>query len=92
MGTLKTFDLRYAEDDDGDFSAWIYRGDGTQVLRGTMTQRPDWLVRIADLATVGGHLEEVDAPPPTRLFWCVIDTDGNLIRFSGRLAAITFKP
>lgn len=81
MGALTIFDMRYAEEAD-TFSAWVYRDIGTQVLRGTMTQRPDWLVRIADLATVGGHLENVAVPPPERLFWCTIDDEHNLVRFS----------
>ena len=35
----------------------------------SMVERPDWLVKIIDLAVVGGHGHEIPNPPPDLIVW-----------------------
>lgn len=49
--------------------------------RGEVSQRPEWLERILNTATVGGHLKRVNQPPPNAIVWFTTDDDNNLKSF-----------
>jgi hypothetical protein len=49
--------------------------------RGEVSQRPEWLERILNTATVGGHLKRVNQPPPDAIVWFTTDADNNLKTF-----------
>jgi hypothetical protein len=56
--------------------------DGTETTwRGDVDTRPEWLERIVDTATVGGHLKRVSQPPPDSIVWFTTDLDNNLQSF-----------
>lgn len=80
MTSSDQFEVRYAEDGD-QYTVWVYTYGGTQVSGGLTMTRPKWLEDILTVAVVGGHLREVDAPPPSRLFWCYVDHDMKLLGF-----------
>lgn len=43
----------------------------------SMVERPDWLVKIIDLAVVGGHRHEIPNPPPDLIVWFRTHKDSN---------------
>ena len=48
----------------------------------SMTARPEWLVRIIDLAIVSGNLQKIPVPPPDVIVWFRTGRDDNdLIEF-----------
>lgn len=49
--------------------------------RGEIHSRPDWLVRVIDTATVGGHLKRIAQPPPDAIVWFTTDLDNTLKSF-----------
>ena len=56
--------------------------DGVETTwRGEVSQRPEWLERILNTATVGGHLKRVNQPPPDAIVWFTTDADNNLKTF-----------
>ena len=56
--------------------------DGVETsLRGYLDSRPQWLERIVDTATVGGHLKRIPQPPPDAIVWFTTDLDNNLLTF-----------
>ena len=76
-----------------DFKEYRYeeRGD-TYTLRcwcngretsslGFKSDRPEWLVRIIDMAKVGGHMSLVRQPPPDCIVWFQTDANNNLEAF-----------
>lgn len=73
---------RYAEVRNG-FVLWVYNNNThtPQVTQGTMTQRPAWLVTIANAARLGGHMADIPDPPPDRVVWFDIDASYNLVEF-----------
>ena len=81
--------IRYAEF-EGKFTLWDYAHDeesrygstGPVVTTGTLDKRPEWLVRIVNVALTGGHVARPASPPPDMMFWCDIDPDHNLIDFT----------
>jgi hypothetical protein len=47
-----------------------------------MVDRPAWLVKIIDLAVVGGHTQTIPTPPPDLIVWFRTEKDtNNLITF-----------
>jgi len=44
-----------------------------------LSQRPEWLVNIVNIARVGDHFLEVQDPPPDRVLWFAVDSDFNLL-------------
>jgi hypothetical protein len=56
--------------------------DGREtVTLGDKSARPDWLVRIIDIAKVGGHMSLVREPPPDCIVWFQTDANNNLQAF-----------
>jgi hypothetical protein len=56
--------------------------DGREtVALGYKSARPDWLVRIIDIAKVGGHMSLVREPPPDCIVWFQTDANNNLQAF-----------
>ena len=74
------YECRY-EEALGEFILKRWRNGHEEASRGLVTDLPDWLSRIRDVATVGGHLKRVMVPPPDNIVWFTTDDDGNLINF-----------
>lgn len=74
------YECRY-EERDGDYTLKQWRDGHETASRGLVTDLPEWLARIRDVATVGGHLKRVMVPPPDNIVWFTTDDDGNLINF-----------
>ena len=43
----------------------------------SMVERPEWLVKIIDLAVVGGHVQAIRHPPPDLIVWFRTSRDSN---------------
>ena len=73
-------EYRYEErHDEYTLKCWH---DGVETSwRGFVDSRPEWLKRIVDTATVGGHLKRVSQPPPDSIVWFTTDLDNNLQSF-----------
>ena len=74
------YECRY-EERGLDYTLKKWRDGHEEASRGLVTDLPDWLERIRDVATVGGHLKRVQVPPPDNIVWFTTDDDGNLINF-----------
>lgn len=74
------YECRY-EERGLDYTLKKWRDGHEEASRGLVTDLPDWLSRIRDVATVGGHLKRVMVPPPDNIVWFTTDDDGNLIDF-----------
>lgn len=82
-----------ADDTPADHREYRYeeRGD-TYTLRcwckgvetsiaGAKSERSEWLVRIIDMAKIGGHMSIVKQPPPDCIVWFETDANQNLESF-----------
>ena len=78
--TTDMYECRY-EERGLDYTLKKWRDGHEEASRGLVTDLPDWLSRIRDVATVGGHLKRVMVPPPDNIVWFTTDDDGNLINF-----------
>ena len=74
------YECRY-EERGLDYMLKKWRDGHEEASRGLVTDLPDWLSRIRDVATVGGHLKRVMVPPPDNIVWFTTDEDGNLLNF-----------
>ena len=74
------YECRY-EERGLDYTLKKWRDGHEEASRGLVTDLPDWLSRIRDVATVGGHLKRVMVPPPDNIVWFTTDDDGNLLNF-----------
>lgn len=74
------YECRYEERND-EFTIKRWRDGHEDSSRGLLIDLPDWLARIRDVATVGGHLKRVIVPPPDNIIWFTTDDDNNLINF-----------
>ena len=74
------YECRY-EERGLDYTLKKWRDGHEEASRGLVTDLPDWLSRIRDVATVGGHLKRVMVPPPDNIVWFTTDDAGNLIDF-----------
>lgn len=74
------YECRY-EERGLDYTLKKWRDGHEEASRGLVTDLPDWLSRIRDVAIVGGHLRKVNVPPPDNIVWFTTDDDGNLLNF-----------
>ena len=74
------YECRY-EERGLDYTLKRWRDGHEESSRGFVTDLPDWLAKIRDVATVGGHLKRVMVPPPDNIVWFTTDDDNNLINF-----------
>jgi len=74
------YECRY-EERGHDYTLKRWRDGHEEASRGLVTDLPEWLGRIRDVATVGGHLKRVMVPPPDNIVWFTTDDDNNLINF-----------
>ena len=74
------YECRY-EERAGDYLFKRWRDGHEEASRGMVADIPDWLKKIRDVATVGGHLKRVQVPPPDNIVWFTTDDDNNLINF-----------
>jgi hypothetical protein len=73
-------EYRY-EERCGDYTLKRWQDGEETTWRGEVSQRPEWLERILNTATVGGHLKRVNQPPPDAIVWFTTDADNNLKSF-----------
>lgn len=75
-----TVEMRYTEHDDryylSVFNAEIDMDTHNNL---PLSQRPAWLVAIADIARAGEHFLAVSEPPPDRVLWFSVDENYNLV-------------
>ena len=74
------YECRY-EERGHDYTLKNWRDGHEEASRGLVTDLPEWLSTIRDIATVGGHLKRVMTPPPDNIVWFTTDDDNNLINF-----------
>ena len=77
---MTMYECRY-EERGLDYTLKRWRDGHEEASRGLVTDLPDWLASIRDVATVGGHLKRVMVPPPDNIVWFTTDDDNNLINF-----------
>lgn len=74
---------RYTET-DGRYSLQTWGAPlPTDFSEGKLSDRPEWLTTIIDAATIGGHISNIQQPPPDRLLWFSHTKDNQLIKFGG---------
>lgn len=75
------YECRYEERDRSFKAEVFFEGTGNvhMVLRGELDTRPEWLVALSNVLRVGGHLEELQAPPPDRVVWVTLGDDYRLL-------------
>lgn len=73
-------EYRYEERGDTFTLRCWHEGRETATL-GHESARPEWLVRIIDMAKVGGHMSIVRQPPPDCIVWFETDAENNLKSF-----------
>lgn len=73
-------EYRYEERGDS-YRLRCWRGGREIADGGRIADRPEWLVRIIDVAKIGGHLSKVLDPPPTCIVWFKTDANNNLHQF-----------
>jgi hypothetical protein len=72
----------YRYEERGDTYSLRCWCDGRETsTTGVIDDREDWLVRIIDIAKVGGHMSLVREPPPDCIVWFQTDADNNLQAF-----------
>ncbi|RPJ30795.1 MAG: hypothetical protein EHM17_14215 [Verrucomicrobiaceae bacterium] len=73
-------EMRYTEHNDryylSIFATEIDMDSHNDLL---LSQRPAWLVAIADMARAGEHFLKVVEPPPDRVLWFSVDENFNLV-------------
>lgn len=74
------YECRY-EERGYEYTLKRWRDGHEEASRGLVTDLPEWLEKIRDVATVGGHLKRVMVPPPDNIVWFTTDDDNNLINF-----------
>ena len=79
MELVDNVEHRYAEE-GGRFKlqSWA-SGSASKTNSGPMSQRPEWLVRIADVARVANAFEHTTHPPPQAILWFRTDKNLNLL-------------
>lgn len=76
----KLREYRYEERFD-EYKVKCWQGSRETSFGGFLYARPEWLVRIVDVAIVSGHLVRLREPPPSAILWFVTDLDNNLRNF-----------
>lgn len=67
------YECRY-EERGLDYTLKKWRDGHEEASRGLVTDLPDWLERIRDVATVGGHLKRVQVLPLTTSYGSLLTT------------------
>jgi hypothetical protein len=75
------YECRYEERENSFRAEVYYAGTGSSHVsfRGHLHNRPNWLIELSNVLRVGGHLEELQAPPPDRVVWVTLDEDFKLV-------------
>ena len=72
---------RYEERGDA-FQLRSFPDEGReQMCSGPSNCRPEWLLRILEVATIGGHMANVQHPPPSKILWFITDDALNFNSF-----------
>ena len=53
--------------------------DKEMSVTASMVERPEWLVKIIDLAVIGGHAQKIPNPPPDLIVWFRTTTGGTTL-------------
>jgi len=80
MTTPNEREYRY-EERYGEYALKRWHQGVETSWRGELDNRPEWLERIIATAVVGGHLKQVQNPPPDAIVWFTTDLDNNLLTF-----------
>lgn len=81
------FQCRYEETGDSyDFRLFLsvhhdHSAPYPMRLSGLSLDAPDWLKNIVSIGKLGGYVVEVKSPPPDRILWFGVDSDGSLGAF-----------
>ena len=79
---MDTKDREYRYEQSGDtyrLQSW-HHGVG-RMQHGHLHERPDWLVRILDVAAAAGAVNRAVNPPPEIILWFRTDTEDNLTEY-----------
>jgi hypothetical protein len=73
-------ELRYTENKDTYYLS-VFTPDADLAPHDNLplSERPEWLVDIVNLARLGDHFLEVHDPPPERILWFAVDSNFNLL-------------
>lgn len=72
-------EARYVEQGEGYTLTLYDRHPRLTDMKGAISSRPEWLINIVTMATVGEHFLSVPDPPPDRILWFFIDEHCNLV-------------
>jgi len=78
-----SLELRYTEHKDRYYLTSYMRHGFFEIFKNhdnrPLSERPEWLVNIINIAHIGGHFLEAVDPPPERILWFAVDSDFNLL-------------
>ena len=93
MNTYDEIEHRY-EQRGAEYTLRSWR-DREMSVTASMVERPEWLVKIIDLAVVGGHVQTIPHPPPDLIVWFRTTKDSNelleFVDFSRTVPSGTFQ-
>mgnify|MGYP006279665953 CR=1 FL=1 len=75
-----TYEFRYEVYGNG-FKLKCWHDGREESINGPVSQQPDWLTGIVDVAKVAGHLKTPISPPPEAILWFTTDKNHTLIDF-----------
>lgn len=73
-------EYRYEETSDQFFLKKWVNGRETS-FRNLLSNRPEWLTNVINIAKIGGHAKPIFEPPPNFIVWFNTKPNGELIKF-----------
>ena len=73
-------EYRYEERGD-EYNLRCWREGRETSWVGHISNRPEWLVSIINMAKIGGHMSIIKQPPPECIVWFETDANNNLESF-----------
>lgn len=74
------YEFRY-EAHGGEYKLKCWHDGREDTLHGAVTDQPEWLTGIVDVAKVAGNLKTTISPPPEAILWFHTDKNRTLIKF-----------
>lgn len=74
-----SIELRYSENGDMYFLTVYGQHSTLTDIHANVSDRPEWLTVIVNIATLGEHFLAFNDPPPERVLWFFVDDDCNLV-------------
>ena len=76
------FEFRYEQTGDSyRLQGFFGPPDNSRSAHGLLATRPEWLIKIIDVAVVAGAIRTVDNPPPDVILWFRTDKQFNLTEY-----------